>query len=53
MGLLVGDLKRTIVMTKPMRDKAEVAVEYPDNFTSARSLTLHGSTLTSIRPALP
>ena len=30
MGLLVGDLKRTIVMTKPMRDKAEVAVEYPD-----------------------
>jgi hypothetical protein len=28
--LLVGDLEGQSSMTKPMRDKAEVAVEYPD-----------------------
>jgi hypothetical protein len=27
-----GDLEKAVVMTKPITDKAEVAVEYPDKF---------------------
>jgi hypothetical protein len=38
-------------MTKPISDKAEVAVEYPDKLYMEPSHIPHGLTLTSIKPA--